>query len=367
MAGNRRGEPSTLAGSVSASAFSSSCPPLTFSSSQGIPGDRKETIRAFLVHFQSAVLKKAQRVRLFRPSLTGTTDLTRSRNRSLLFSLYLPPSLAQGFNFRLASIGNLFLSGSSLFLGSVPSAIFLFASLTSISHTAVSVLPCINTSASVTIAAELEDGRIIAGQSEISHPSEASLLAMSVAPGAPGDALGGQSAVNGAGGRGAGLLALPEVFRGPTGTWAGGTSSGSTGFFPLTRATTPSFPDPPVLGAEEDDDLSAAVALTRSPSLSAAPSPNPNSHRATAPMSSAAASKKAGAGGSTNLEFSKNVEEVPPLPSRIRRVFYLNAYGSEIFPRPNGGMVEALQKATWCVSLPVLFFPRCVSLPRNYG
>lgn len=29
---------------------------------QGIPGDRKETIRAFLVHFQNAVLKKAQRV-----------------------------------------------------------------------------------------------------------------------------------------------------------------------------------------------------------------------------------------------------------------------------------------------------------------
>lgn len=30
---------------------------------RGIPGDRKETIRAFLVHFESAVLKKAQRVR----------------------------------------------------------------------------------------------------------------------------------------------------------------------------------------------------------------------------------------------------------------------------------------------------------------
>jgi hypothetical protein len=35
---------------------------LTVALFQGIPGDRKETIRAFLVHFQSAVLKKAQRV-----------------------------------------------------------------------------------------------------------------------------------------------------------------------------------------------------------------------------------------------------------------------------------------------------------------
>lgn len=35
----------------------------SFFSSQGIPGDRKETLRAFLVYFEGAVLKKAQRVR----------------------------------------------------------------------------------------------------------------------------------------------------------------------------------------------------------------------------------------------------------------------------------------------------------------
>jgi hypothetical protein len=148
----------------------------------------------------------------------------------------------------------------------------------------------------------------------------------------------------GGSGGGGGLLALPGMQgRGAAG---GGVGAGFSGFFPLTRATTPSFPDPPVLGAEEDDDLSISLArspsLTRNPSIS---SPNPNK-----PSSSLAAAMGGGkTAGSANLDFSKDPDAVPPLPSRIHRVFYLNQYGMEIWPRPNGIMLEALQKATWCV------------------
>ncbi|GAA5934987.1 hypothetical protein JCM3775_004669 [Rhodotorula graminis] len=257
---------------------------------RGIPGDRKETIRAFLVHFESAVLKKAQR----------------------------------GFNFKKASIGNLFLSGASLFLGSVPSAIFLFASLTGIAHDRVRIVPVINTSSTVTIAAELEDGQIIAGQSEISHPSATTSAALEhgVTTPAVGSYLGGG---------GGGLK--PESY------------------FPLTRATTPSFPEPPVLGAEEDDSHSE---------LPFAPSPDPNSlsafasaattHAPTllAPSPAAAATAPA----SRNLEFTKDSHAIAPLPARIRRIFYLNAYGSEIWPRPNTVFLNALRDATCLVYAP---------------
>ncbi|GAA6043324.1 hypothetical protein JCM8097_001185 [Rhodosporidiobolus ruineniae] len=223
--------------------------------------------------------------------------------------------LWRGFNFKKASVGNLFLSGASLFLGSVPAAIFLFASLTSIPLSSVSVLPVINTSSSVTIAAELEDGRIIAGQSEISHPSKSSLFAASAAA----DKLGELGAVR------------PSGDGGLTVTTPGGGS-----YFPLTRATTPSFPDPPVLGAEEDDDLSFSFSPT---------SPDPNKGQS---ESTSTPVMERG----TNLEFSKDKDKVPPLESRIRRVFYLNAYGSEIFPRPNGLVLDALQKATCLVYAP---------------
>ncbi|GAA5840541.1 hypothetical protein JCM9279_007360 [Rhodotorula babjevae] len=249
---------------------------------RGIPGDRKETIRAFLVHFESA-----------------------------------------GFNFKKASIGNLFLSGASLFLGSVPSAIFLFASLTGIAHDRVRIVPVINTSSTVTIAAELEDGQIIAGQSEISHPSATTSTALEhgVSTPAVGSYLGG----------GGGLK--PESY------------------FPLTRATTPSFPEPPVLGAEEDDSHSE---------LPFAPSPDPNSLSAftsasTTPAPALLAPSSATAAAaptSRNLEFTKDSHAIAPLPARVKRIFYLNAYGSEIWPRPNTVFLNAVRDATCLVYAP---------------
>ncbi|GAA6003466.1 uncharacterized protein JCM10292_001604 [Rhodotorula paludigena] len=261
---------------------------------RGIPGDRKETIRAFLVHFEGAVLKKAQR----------------------------------GFNFKKASIGNLFLSGASLFLGSVPSAIFLFASLTGISHDRIRIVPAINTSSTVTIAAELEDGQIIAGQSEISHPSPVTAAALAEQghnPATPSTNL--LSAPRG--GQYGGLLA--------TGSRAGPS-------FPLTRATTPSFPEPPVLGAEEDDS-DHLFPPSPDPSFLSSSSAPPTLH-APAPQ------RPTGSSLSRNLEFTKDASAIPPLPSRIRRIFYLSAFGSEIDPRPNGIFLSALRDASCLVYAP---------------
>lgn len=104
---------------------------------KGIPKDRKEAIRGFLVHFESEVLKRAHRE----------------------------------FSFVNGSIGNYFLAAAQGFFRSLPSAIFLFASIT---NSQANILPVIITSHTVTIAAELEDGARLVGQCEISHPVHSS-------------------------------------------------------------------------------------------------------------------------------------------------------------------------------------------------
>ncbi|KAF9068529.1 hypothetical protein BDP27DRAFT_1327200 [Rhodocollybia butyracea] len=99
----------------------------------GIPTDRKETIRGFLVYFESEVLKRAQK----------------------------------NFTFVNGSIGNYFIAAAQGFFRSLPSAIFLFSSIT---NSQANILPVIVTNHTVTIAAELEDGERIVGQCNISHP-----------------------------------------------------------------------------------------------------------------------------------------------------------------------------------------------------
>ena len=94
---------------------------------------------ASVVHFEHAILRRAQR----------------------------------RFDFRSGSIGNFWLAGVQLFVRSLQSAIFLFSSVCGVSSN-YSVIPAINTNSLVTIAAELEDGSRIVGQNEISHPSPGS-------------------------------------------------------------------------------------------------------------------------------------------------------------------------------------------------
>ncbi|KAF8338180.1 UPF0052-domain-containing protein [Cantharellus anzutake] len=110
----------------------------------GIPSDRKETIRGFLVYFDGEVLKRANKQ----------------------------------FSFRNASIGNFFLTGAHLFFRSIPSAIFLMSSITG---SKADVLPVLVTNHTVTIAAKLKNGGTLVGQCEISHPPT-SLVAPHMAP-----------------------------------------------------------------------------------------------------------------------------------------------------------------------------------------
>ncbi|KAJ7613054.1 hypothetical protein FB45DRAFT_802989, partial [Roridomyces roridus] len=99
----------------------------------GIPADRKETIRGFLVHFESELLTRA----------------------------------SKNFPFVNGSIGNYLLPASQGFFRSLAASFFLFSS---INNSQANILPVIVTYPTVTIAAELENGERLVGQCEISHP-----------------------------------------------------------------------------------------------------------------------------------------------------------------------------------------------------
>jgi hypothetical protein len=60
-------------------------------------------------------------------------------------------------------------SGTRLFFRSTDAAIWWFSGVASIPRTS-SVVPILHTNNRVNIAAELMDGHVISGQSEISHP-----------------------------------------------------------------------------------------------------------------------------------------------------------------------------------------------------
>ncbi|KAJ3041233.1 hypothetical protein HDV00_009771 [Rhizophlyctis rosea] len=98
----------------------------------------KETIRAFLNHFNHELIRSATR---------------------------------RGyFDFRSGSIGNFFLSGSRLFFSSLDAAVFQFARITRVPPR-TEVLPVVATDHHTpTIAVSLRNGDRIIGQCEISHP-----------------------------------------------------------------------------------------------------------------------------------------------------------------------------------------------------
>ncbi|CCC71251.1 hypothetical protein NCAS_0G03640 [Naumovozyma castellii] len=105
----------------------------------GISPEVKEMCRAFFIHIQSELLKK---------------------NRS-----------SNPFQFEKASLGNLFLTGARLFMGSLDASIELMMRIGRCSSK-VHVIPCINTNHTHHISALLDNGDIITGQSQISHPSK---------------------------------------------------------------------------------------------------------------------------------------------------------------------------------------------------
>ncbi|KAF8761416.1 hypothetical protein RHS01_00386 [Rhizoctonia solani] len=193
----------------------------------GIPPDRKETIR---VYFESELLKRAHK----------------------------------NFDFRNGSLGNYFLAAAQGFFRSLPSAIFLFSSIT---HSQAHVLPVLVTSHFVTIAAELTNKRTIVGQCEISHP----------VPSTKPSALAGAS----------------------------------------TPQSELESEEKPGEGEDDDDDDEHGGGAADTSRLNAMFSKAPE--------------------GEGSAAYAK-------LEARINRVFYINAYGQEIFPSPNSDFIENLGK-----------------------
>lgn len=157
--------------------------------------------------------------------------------------------------------------------GSLPSAIFLFKSVASVSPDAA-VIPVINTNQTVTIAAELVDGETIVGQCAISHPTEPPAIVRMGSPVQGMRSLPGE------------LEPLPTIGREPS---IGRSSSIRlrTHFRRDSRTFDTTPMDSPVdsgRGASVDTDLRG------------------------------------------NIGYRKGEEEVP-LPSRIYRLFYINLYG----------------------------------------
>ncbi|KAI9301786.1 hypothetical protein BJ944DRAFT_270960, partial [Cunninghamella echinulata] len=176
--------------------------------------EKKETIRGFLVAFNSEILRRAHK----------------------------------HFNFRNGSIGNFFLTGARLFFGNLQAAIFLFSAITAIREP-THVIPVINTNHTAAIAAILEDGHILRGQCEISHP--------------------GQHQSN--------------RFRVMN---------------PIDAFSKLAIPNSPITATDE--------------------------------------------GNNSNLIFSKCDEE--KLSAAIRRIYYMNEYGQEIYPLPNPKVIEQINE-----------------------
>ncbi|KAI5294592.1 hypothetical protein KEM52_003657, partial [Ascosphaera acerosa] len=223
---------------------------------------KKELVRSFLNLVNMEVLKRAR-----------------------------PPTTT--FDYASASVGNLFLTGARLFSGSVESAVYLLASICSVPVDAVRVIPAINSNFSNHISASLQDGTVIVGQNNISHPSIPSSLDNSPEMGA----------------------SLP-----PT------TTTTTTTITTTTTTTT-------AAGGGAGDGAAAALAAEDG---GPPDSPYDFTEDHHLPGSLPLLRRK-------NIVFSKTAVE--DFPSRISRVWYINPYGQEIRPLANPRVIEALSQA----------------------
>ncbi|KAF3928925.1 hypothetical protein AA313_de0204862 [Arthrobotrys entomopaga] len=220
----------------------------------GIPSERKELLRSFFILVGSEITKRT------RPTST--------------------------FNFQLASLGNLFITGCRLFFGSLESAIFLFRSICSIpEHT--HVIPALNSNFSHHIAAGLTNGTVIAGQNQISHPSE--------------EPLPNTTATTT-------LQELTNHLKSTTLTAAPQQEA-------LGGSTTPLNPgfSTPIIYHDQDEVEDANL-----------PCSLPALRRG-------------------NIIFTK--EDEAELPTRIQRIWYINPYGQEIRPQANPKSLAAVRGA----------------------
>ena len=217
----------------------------------GVSEPYKHMIRAFLIHFHVQILSHS----------------------------------TEQFNFANGSVGNFFFAGARTFFRSLESAIFLFSRVARIPEGSV-VLPAICTEERITLGAELEDGTVVRGQNEISHPS-----------GPRGSDAGGRSS------------SLGGALGGGLGGFGGGFGGG--GGAQYLRATS------------GGGDLADGAAAEQQRQRAAASSPPPS-----------VVDKSA---------------EFPPLPSPIRRVFYLSREGTgqehEVYPPPNPRILSEIAAA----------------------
>ncbi|CUM64197.1 uncharacterized protein PRCAT00001791001 [Priceomyces carsonii] len=225
-----------------------------------IMSSTREIIRAFFVHVHVELLKRSKH-----------HFSTRSKTQ---------------FRYELASVGNLFLTGVRLFIGSLDSAIELFARLTEIDVNTL-VLPCINTNFSYHISALLENGFIITGQSQISHPSESG-PAVDVYPPPISTT----------------RPPTPTESDSPGDYWSTQPKSNQTLNVPINEVATTNLMQRPSDSVEFDDsdEESGSVPQYTHPEL-----------------------KK------SQLHFCKT-DNVRPLLSPIKRIFYISPYGQEICP-----------------------------------
>ncbi|KAK6350184.1 hypothetical protein TWF696_006423 [Orbilia brochopaga] len=227
----------------------------------GVSSEKKELLRSFFILIGAEITKRT------RPTST--------------------------FNFQLASLGNLFITGCRLFFGSLESAIFLFRSICGIPEY-THVIPALNSNFSHHIAAGLTNGTVIAGQNQISHPSEEPPTNSQLA------------AENKA------LLEVTSQLH-AQGLYP---ASSSPTWLSLPGTATPLNPgySTPVVYVHEHDEVEDANLPGSLPALRRG-----------------------------NIVFTK--EEEAELPARIARVWYINPYGQEIRPPANSKSLAAIRSA----------------------
>ncbi|GHJ86371.1 hypothetical protein NliqN6_2773 [Naganishia liquefaciens] len=258
----------------------------------GIPEDRREAMRAFFVHFNTLILRRAHK----------------------------------HFSFKNCSLGNVFLAAARDMLGGLPGAIFMFKALSD-SHGTAQVMPVIVTNQRITIAAKLENGRIITGQCEISHPAPESLSSNRTSRTTSYTNLRKRS-------DSMSFDTEHTSLDSDTNSESLSDSSETTTtneHGSLTHVDKCAIPGSPWRDPVRLEDLPKVDADILGQSLRHI---TRKRIRADPPR---AQREEAG-----NALYVKGSQEVP-LESRIEKLYYIeNAYGHEIFPDPNGEMIKQL-------------------------
>lgn len=223
-----------------------------------ISSAKKELIRSFLNSINLEILKRSR-----------------------------PPTST--FDFRSASIGNLFLTGARLFSGSFESAIYLLSAVCGIPDEEIRVIPSINSNFSHHIAAELEDGSVIVGQNSISHPSLEVAFTANLKKGQ--------------------LQLQNRIER----------SEALSAYTSASQLSLNHSNGEADMQQEETEEEDAHPPFT---------------------LKTLRAS---------NITFTKAAEELDSLPSRINRVHYVNSFGQEILPPANPRAIQALQNAEYII------------------